>query len=308
VKEFADPEEMAELFNEGATRITALERSFRARLRIRSRPGLGVLESTLPTRFTTEGSVDPNAGGIMLVLENPHEARQEGEVLRAGEILVYGPEAGVFAHGRGVVSLQLGMPARELARQLRALLRDEAPDLAGRRFRIRLRQEEARRLEGVLRHALEHAPTDQIRAPSGAHLPLDARHVVSSVCEIVAGGWPSRMRPPALRRDRERILRAATDLLQASRGTVDLTSLCEHLGVSAETIRLVFREAVGLPPMRFAKLRRLHEARELLKRADPRADNVKSIAMRCGFTHLGRFSIEYREIFGERPSDTFRGC
>jgi methylphosphotriester-DNA--protein-cysteine methyltransferase len=269
---------------------------------------MGVIESRLRTPCTTEGSVDPRASGIMLVLENPFGAMQEGEALQAGEVLVYGPGADVFSHGRDVASLQLGMTASEMARQLRALLGDEAPDLPGRRYRIRLDQDRARRLEQVLRRTLEHAPTEPL-APSAAEgLPHDVQEVVSSACEIIASGLPSRMRAPSLRQDRERLFRAAVDVIHARAAAVDLTSLCEDLGIGAETIRLAFREFVGVPPMRYARLHRLHTARDHLKTADPRVDNVKTIAMRCGVRHLGRFSAEYRDLFGEKPSDTFRSA
>jgi AraC-like DNA-binding protein len=33
-------------------------------------------------------------------------------------------------------------------------------------------------------------------------------------------------------------------------------------------------------------------------------ETVGDVAMRHGFTHLGRFSVEYRRRFGEAPSAT----
>jgi AraC-like DNA-binding protein len=41
----------------------------------------------------------------------------------------------------------------------------------------------------------------------------------------------------------------------------------------------------------------------MLVRAQPE-ESVTEIAMQWGFTHMGRFSIEYRQRFGERPSET----
>ena len=38
-------------------------------------------------------------------------------------------------------------------------------------------------------------------------------------------------------------------------------------------------------------------------RAQP-GESVTEIAMQWGFTHMGRFSIEYRRRFGESPSET----
>jgi transcriptional regulator GlxA family with amidase domain len=38
------------------------------------------------------------------------------------------------------------------------------------------------------------------------------------------------------------------------------------------------------------------------------ATEVMSIAMACGFNHMGRFSTMYRQRFGESPSTTLRRC
>ena len=33
-------------------------------------------------------------------------------------------------------------------------------------------------------------------------------------------------------------------------------------------------------------------------------ETVSQIAMQCGFTHLGRFSLEYKKRFGASPGET----
>ncbi|WP_262475890.1 helix-turn-helix domain-containing protein [Acinetobacter radioresistens] len=34
--------------------------------------------------------------------------------------------------------------------------------------------------------------------------------------------------------------------------------------------------------------------------------NITEIAYKWGATHLGCFSIEYKEVFGEKPSETLK--
>ena len=41
-----------------------------------------------------------------------------------------------------------------------------------------------------------------------------------------------------------------------------------------------------------------------LTQADPRSNSVTETALEWGFSHLGRFSAEYRALFGELPSET----
>ncbi len=64
-----------------------------------------------------------------------------------------------------------------------------------------------------------------------------------------------------------------------------------------------FRKYLGIAPMTYLKqVRLLGVRRDLLKQQDHR--NVAEIATAWGFTHLGRFSSDYRKMFDEVPSQT----
>ena len=54
--------------------------------------------------------------------------------------------------------------------------------------------------------------------------------------------------------------------------------------------------------LRDARFARVREALRCAKAAE----NVTGIAMSLGFTHMGRFSVEYRKRFGESPSETLK--
>ena len=57
-------------------------------------------------------------------------------------------------------------------------------------------------------------------------------------------------------------------------------------------------------PARYLTLKRLTAVRTELRRGDPAAINVTDTAIKYGFWELGRFAREYRQMFGERPSET----
>jgi AraC-like DNA-binding protein len=57
--------------------------------------------------------------------------------------------------------------------------------------------------------------------------------------------------------------------------------------------------------MSLLRTARLKQARLQLDAPRPGA-TVTEVALDCGFTHLGRFSSEYRRRFGELPSQTLR--
>jgi AraC-like DNA-binding protein len=51
-------------------------------------------------------------------------------------------------------------------------------------------------------------------------------------------------------------------------------------------------------------LTRLNGAHHALAHADKESTTVTDVAMGLGFTHLGRFSKAYKDLFGALPSDT----
>ena len=73
----------------------------------------------------------------------------------------------------------------------------------------------------------------------------------------------------------------------------------------AETLQRQFRQYFGKTVFAVLRDRRFERARQELLRAAPAA-SVSDIAARCGFTHLARFSAEYRRRYHENPSATLR--
>ena len=83
-----------------------------------------------------------------------------------------------------------------------------------------------------------------------------------------------------------------------------ISTLCRTLEISERTLRKAFRKIHGLPPCRRLRMLRLSEARRALLAADCKRITVTEIATEFGFLELGRFSVEYRKVFGESPSKT----
>jgi AraC-like DNA-binding protein len=81
-----------------------------------------------------------------------------------------------------------------------------------------------------------------------------------------------------------------------------LTDICVAIGVSERTLRACCHEHLGMGPIHYLWLRRMHLARAALIRADPGSASVTSVATDHGFWELGRFSVQYRTLFGESPS------
>jgi len=85
-----------------------------------------------------------------------------------------------------------------------------------------------------------------------------------------------------------------------------LADICTAVGASERTLRASCEERLGMGPIRYLWLRRMHLARRTLVGADPATATVTQVAMDYGFWELGRFSVSYQALFGESPSESLR--
>ncbi|QIB64264.1 AraC family transcriptional regulator [Kineobactrum salinum] len=88
------------------------------------------------------------------------------------------------------------------------------------------------------------------------------------------------------------------------RQAMSLKQLVEHANVSERTLLQGFKRFRDVSPMRLLKLTRLDIVHLALKEADDATTNVTEIALANGFSQLGKFATEYKERFGESPSQT----
>jgi AraC-like DNA-binding protein len=85
-----------------------------------------------------------------------------------------------------------------------------------------------------------------------------------------------------------------------------VATLAHALAVSERTLRKAFKNTYGLSPCRHLRMLRLSRVRRALLSAHDQVVTVTKIATEFGFAELGRFSVEYRKVFGESPSVTLR--
>jgi AraC family transcriptional regulator, ethanolamine operon transcriptional activator len=106
-------------------------------------------------------------------------------------------------------------------------------------------------------------------------------------------------------RDESRLVAAAEEFLRAHLSLPIYTEeLCAALDVSPRRLHHAFAVACGTSPQAHLKLRRLMLVRRALASGGAGVRLVKSVALAHGFWHLGNFARDYRERFGESPSET----
>lgn len=84
---------------------------------------------------------------------------------------------------------------------------------------------------------------------------------------------------------------------------ITLPGLASACDVSERTLHKQFRRFLGISPLAYLHRLRLDVVRAELTEAD-HEDPISDIAIRRGFSHLGRFAIDYRRRYGESPSST----
>jgi AraC-like DNA-binding protein len=114
---------------------------------------------------------------------------------------------------------------------------------------------------------------------------------------------------PRPRYQRQPVMRRFEQFLEENPDCpIYVPEVCAAIGISGRTLRVRCEEHLGMGPHKYLWLRRMNFARKALAIADPTAASVTTIALDHGFGELGRFSVQYRELFGESPSATLRSA
>lgn len=113
-------------------------------------------------------------------------------------------------------------------------------------------------------------------------------------------------RPPSLSRRVAAVRMCETYMREHLDKTVTLLDLSETSGLRLRSLINAFQAVTGFSPMAYFKRERLSGVRQALQRPHPARIRVIDVATAWGFWHMGHFTEDYREMFGESPSETLR--
>ncbi|MDP3892673.1 AraC family transcriptional regulator [Nocardioides sp.] len=138
-----------------------------------------------------------------------------------------------------------------------------------------------------------------------ATAPLAASTMELAVVDGLIASLTERAGDAAAAAPRERSIRRAARLIEdhcaEPLGTPDIA---EAVGLSIRALQAGFKAHLDTTPMTYLRQARLNRVRQSL--LDGSATSVTEAAMRCGVTHLGRLSSDYRASFGETPRETLQ--
>ena len=145
-----------------------------------------------------------------------------------------------------------------------------------------------------------------LRGGSIRSSPLVAKESANLLATLlVSAAFPSDdSRSPPLSAGRTGLRRAEEYLVANLTEPISIAEVAQVAGMSARNLSREFRRHRGSTIKEFIKARRLEAANRTLLAADPGATNVTQVALDLGFEQLGRFSVDYGKMFGEKPSET----
>lgn len=110
--------------------------------------------------------------------------------------------------------------------------------------------------------------------------------------------------PSALTRKRL-VDKACALMLEHADEPLSMLDVCRRVGASRRKLNYCFQDALGTSPVKYLRAVRLNGVRRDLLAGAP---SVQAAAARWGFWHLGQFSRDYKQQFGELPSMTLKGA
>jgi AraC-like DNA-binding protein len=256
--------------------------------------------------FKLEASLRPGTSVIGMLASHSTCARWFGASVDEGHVAATGESIRLSTTGPSAF-LSVTIDARRLARDFphspdaRTLLENAGDALLGRnelfakrlRYYLRWLSRDSTKSSGFLR---------LVRAREMAE-----RALIPLLADALGGhDGTTAERPPSLSRRVAAVRVCETYMREHLDKTVTLVDLSETSGLRLRSLINAFQAVTGFSPMAYFKRERLSGVRQALQRPHPARIRVIDVATAWGFWHMGHFTADYREMFGESPSETLR--
>lgn len=246
------------------------------------------------------GGAIPEGSVVLAFALNPDARMQfRGRQVQRGEIIVQEDTCGLdFSFMDSIDIVTVAVSREELDRRARCLWQKPFPmnsrtgilKFSGAGAWERAKQ----RFASLLEEAMEE--------PGKLAGPEVSRELENAALDGLLGQLDDHCKAAGSVERHRAARRAAAILHDRCQEDLSMADLCEEVAANRRTLHLGFLELYGIPPMKYLRALRLcHVRRVILEARDP-GIRVTDVAMAWGFSHLGRFSADYRAFFGELPS------
>jgi len=141
--------------------------------------------------------------------------------------------------------------------------------------------------------------------PDAVNVAAAEDEFVGTVDKLLTQHIDAILLPSEYNESSERIIFKALEYVRARTWEpITVDDLVAVTEVEYRTLLRAFQRFLNMGPKRYLKLRQLNVVRLALRHAHDDARKVTRILAENGVTEFGRFAIEYKQLFGEAPSDT----
>ena len=160
------------------------------------------------------------------------------------------------------------------------------------------------------RRYLEFISQELVRGGSLFNSPLIATEIQNTICSMLLTLSDNNYLPLEAQLEEACLpvyVRQARDYIEANlKLPISLADITAAAGVHFTTLLKGFKQHYAISPMAYLKQKRLEAARRTILAAEPLTTSVTEVATQWRFFHLGRFARDYRQLFGELPSETLK--
>lgn len=302
-----DPDELSSRYNGSNLKFQAVARGDYAFHWERARIGSFILQQTKFSLNTLiEGATTDNVTNLLFSDAPPGSCVFTGVRMGAGDAIVYGAGSEHFSIAKERTSFNITWPSGVLENALAAQAGIDSPDYNHVRSRWRIGTTGLITLRHLCLKTIEHVKSMKDSLSPNESVQLEKSLMQQFTTTLCSENQVIIHEAISFEPSSRIILRARRYMEQAGSQPIYLHELCRATGVSARKLQKVFSETLGISPLRYLKVRRLHLARRKLLSTSHDQINVKQVARETGFWEDGRFAQDYCQLFGFLPSKTPR--
>ena len=203
-------------------------------------------------------------------------------------------------------SVVFAIPEAELAQQITDITHDDPEAILHGLSVARLTPQRAAQVRQASLANLDAAARSLAAPGAPSPLPEMAHLLVRLMVRALVSSRPPHHARAGLDRQRQLIREAEDYAAHLPEQPLRIGQLCREIDVSERTLRDAFYKVTGTSPLAYLKTRQLNRVYRGLRSVDADEVLIKRVAIANGFTHLGQFSRDYKQLFGELPSETLQ--
>jgi AraC family ethanolamine operon transcriptional activator len=200
-------------------------------------------------------------------------------------------------------SVVFSVPKVSLAQQIADITQEDPQDLIIHGI-ARITPQLAAQLRQASMGFLHTAARSLATPAATSTLPEMAESIVEMLARALVSMKPPRQQKICLIGQRRLIKKAEDYIAHAGNQPLRFGQLCRAINASERTLREAFYKVNNISPLAHLKALQLNRVYRVLNDAHPNDILIKQIAISNGFHHLGQFSHDYKQLFGELPSQT----